>query len=341
MPRFDAVYIYHPRGVETGGPELLHQLCALLREHGQPAFLVPLPGTEGAAPAKAYAHYDVAHAERVADAVGNAVILPEQHPLEPLFALRYATPVLWWLSLDKSPVFVWTLRRRNQVLLRASASVPILRKDDAKALVKLPQEAFERDRLAADTRFVHLAQSHYAQAAVSITLGVEVELLTDFAAPRTAGTVEVERAPRQIAYNAAKGGELVDLVARQAPADWVFTPIRGMSQTEVAQLLRTASVYLDLGEHPGRDRMPREAAQLGAVVVVGGRGSAVFVDDVPLPPEHVVSYRGSIIDNTIATLAAVFADVDAARAGQDDYRRWTAADRERFVAETLSVFELS
>ena len=56
-----------------------------------------------------------------------------------------------------------------------------------------------------------------------------------------------------------------------------------MSRAEVRKALCTVKVYADFGSHPGRDRMPREAALCGACVLTNRRGSANFAEDVPLP----------------------------------------------------------
>ena len=56
-----------------------------------------------------------------------------------------------------------------------------------------------------------------------------------------------------------------------------------MSRAEVREALCKVKVYADFGSHPGRDRMPREAALCGACVLTNRRGSANFAEDVPLP----------------------------------------------------------
>jgi hypothetical protein len=42
-------------------------------------------------------------------------------------------------------------------------------------------------------------------------------------------------------------------------------------------------VYIDFGNHPGRDRIPREAAAMGCVVITNRRGSAENDVDIPIP----------------------------------------------------------
>ena len=43
--------------------------------------------------------------------------------------------------------------------------------------------------------------------------------------------------------------------------------------------------YIDFGPHPGMDRLPREAALAGCVVITNCEGAANFEEDIPLPPE--------------------------------------------------------
>ena len=50
-------------------------------------------------------------------------------------------------------------------------------------------------------------------------------------------------------------------------------------------LLKRSKVYIDFGPHPGMDRLPREAALAGCVVLTNREGAANFEEDVPLPSE--------------------------------------------------------
>ena len=43
--------------------------------------------------------------------------------------------------------------------------------------------------------------------------------------------------------------------------------------------------YIDFGPHPGMDRLPREAALAGCVVITNCEGAANFQEDLPLPSE--------------------------------------------------------
>ena len=58
-----------------------------------------------------------------------------------------------------------------------------------------------------------------------------------------------------------------------------FKPIRGMTRQQVIDAMRHAKLYLDFGEFPGRERMPREAALCGCCIITSKIGSAYYYDD--------------------------------------------------------------
>ena len=55
-----------------------------------------------------------------------------------------------------------------------------------------------------------------------------------------------------------------------------------MTEREVEDCLSQAKVYIDFGGHPGKDRIPREAALCGCCVVTGRRGAAGNDVEVPI-----------------------------------------------------------
>ncbi|MFC3399285.1 hypothetical protein ACFOEP_12765 [Microbacterium amylolyticum] len=111
-----------------------------------------------------------------------------------------------------------------------------------------------------------------------------------------------------------------------------------MTGDEVADALRTSLVYLDLGTHPGKDRMPREAAALGAIVLVANRGAAANGVDVPIPSVHKVEVLPDVVLNAKRALDTVFTDPAAALAAQAEYRARVAGEREAFDDEVAAAF---
>ncbi|WP_221583729.1 hypothetical protein [Microbacterium sp. G2-8] len=329
-------YVYYPRGLATGGPEALHQLVDSLRRQGQEAYLVPVPGTESAPRAERYAHYDAPEAPQVRDEKGSAVVVPETQALL-LKGLRRADPYVWWLSIDYAPRFVIERDATTRLPIERHRThrAPLLQVRAAKRAVRgmLTGE----DRLLG--RVGHLAQSHYAWSHVFAHLGRPGSLLSDYTpvTPLAEGDVTTDGRIPRIAYNPAKSHEIMTEFARRWPGIELL-PLQGMTHEGVAEALRTSLVYLDLGTHPGKDRMPREAAAMGCIVLVANRGAAAGGVDVPLPRAHKVEVRGDVVLHAKRALDAVLADPAAALAAQADYRARIPRERDAFDAEVAAVF---
>ena len=69
--------------------------------------------------------------------------------------------------------------------------------------------------------------------------------------------------------------------------EWV--PLQGYTLEQMRSILSRAKVYVDFGNHPGKDRIPREAAVSGCIVVTNRIGSAANSLDIPIAEEFKVS----------------------------------------------------
>jgi hypothetical protein len=111
-----------------------------------------------------------------------------------------------------------------------------------------------------------------------------------------------------VVYNPAKGIHYTNEIIRRAGQTLQIVPIgKGpngqvrMTGTEVTNLLHRAKVYIDFGPHPGMDRLPREAALAGCIVLTNRDGAAGYDVDVPLPNEF--KFGGTFsVDNVYALL---------------------------------------
>ncbi|WOF22324.1 hypothetical protein N8K70_13145 [Microbacterium betulae] len=327
-------YVYYPRGLATGGPEALHQLVDSLRRQGQDARLVPVPGTEGAPRAARYAPYDAPEAPAVVDAPGNAVVVPETQALL-LRRLTHASPFVWWLSIDYAPRFVIERAERTTLPIERTrmSRPPLLWARHAKRLLR--GVVTGEDEVL--QRAGHLVQSHYAWNHVLAHLGRVGTILSDYTPLEAPSSVSTEGRLPRITYNPAKSSRIMAEFSRRWPGVELL-PLRGMTGEEVAEALRTSLVYLDLGTHPGKDRMPREAALMGSVVLVARRGAGANDVDVPLPWEHKVAVLPDVVANAKRAVDLVLADPAAALAAQAPYRAAIRRERETFDREVAAAF---
>lgn len=334
------VFIVYPRGVRTGGPELLHQFCHALRMRGIDAVLVPTRKSRGRDRVPEYAQYDCPEVNAVEDSPVNSVVFSEYLPGRMMRRVRRARRYHWWMSVDNSPAFRWTMRRSN-ARLEATAGV-----SSTGAwrpwFVMLTIEKMRRLEIRLRSNDVHLSQSQYAASVVSNFLGREAKMLSDFLRKsEPAAESLVARRQKVICVNGSKGLQLLDLVRPElVNAGWTVKVLKGMSSEQVRDSLAESTVYLDLGHHPGRDRLPREAARAGAVVVVANRGSAAFHEDVPIDKCFKVELSEGFVGDLLAVLERVECDPSAALEMQAEYRSWISADWKRFDHEVDSFVHM-
>lgn len=328
---FRRVFVYYHRGVQTGGPEALHQLVSTLRDLGVDAALVPLPGSSGAPRHPSYDHYECPEVSEAEDAADCAILVPEA-AYSVLKKVKNATKFCWWLSIDFSEHF---FSERQLDTLATTRGINDLKRFKHRVLKPIWTV---RRKFVDYESVVHLTQSRYASSFLLARLGITSAMLSDFTALNEFATDEDESEDRgrTIAYNYAKGGHWVEQVAKECP-DIAFLPIRKMSRHQVISALSSCSVYLDMGHHPGKDRLPREAALAGAVTIVASRGAGAYWDDVPIPDEHKVSMTRPV-ENAVLAVREVLSDLPGARAKQQQYIDRIQGEQAHFRSEARSVF---
>jgi len=108
---------------------------------------------------------------------------------------------------------------------------------------------------------------------------------------------------KSIAFFPRKGGALAARFfegLREFGIDHVPVAIENMTKDQVMDSLRRSQIYIDFGHHPGKDRVPREAAAVGNVVLLRNAGSG------RLFPDHGIdsAYKFDDADVTSGVLAA-------------------------------------
>jgi hypothetical protein len=146
--------------------------------------------------------------------------------------------------------------------------------------------------------------------------------------------------PNRICFFPNKGADLAARFIEQPSARHPveFVPIRGMTKPEVRKTLFGARIYLDFGGHPGKDRVPREAAIAGAVVLLHAAGAARHFPDHPLPPEYLFTDDDIASGGLWERVEAILDDSSAHCAAQRFYREAILLERERFDLEVRSFF---
>jgi hypothetical protein len=148
---------------------------------------------------------------------------------------------------------------------------------------------------------------------------------------------DIDQRGPTVAFNPVKGGEIIAALAKEAK--WAeFIPLAGMNRAGVMDKLAQTAVYLDLGHHPGKDRMPREAALAGAMVLTARRGAAANHQDMPIPWSHKIAMNRNPVLEARDRLNFVFKDIKTEWIAQGPYRTFVRNERDRFRGEVASAF---
>lgn len=315
------VHVLCPAASVTGGPEALHQFVDAGQRLGFDMGMVYLPEDHPDPLPEVYRAYAPRIARHIVDAPDSVVVVPETGTLQ-LLEYQHARRAIWWLSVE-------------HFLLRADA----MRQQARQGGYQGPNPM----DFVFDPRFgcLHLAQSDYAREWVS-QRGAGSMMLTDYVRDEIVQRATGVRGMAKediVAYNPKKGLEFTQrLMAAGAGAPIRWVPIENMTPLQVAELLGRAKVYVDFGPHPGRDRIPREAALCGAVVITGTQGSAGNAVDVPLPPGYKFDERHPLgVSATLGRIAEVMADYTGHAARFDGYRRWIENQRTVFFDEVFAA----
>jgi hypothetical protein len=272
-----------------------------------------------------YRRYNVTPARLHDVEPGAVVILPE---VCASLVDRFPTAriYIWWLSVD--------------FFFDQAAHTPPLGLLGARAMVK-NQLTTMRRRVAC-----HLYQSEYArQFLESASLGPAVHLADYLAEEYVAAAAKSRQKPREniVVFNPAKGRNRTQAILRALDKSGgpkpEIVPIQGMTRDQVCDLLGRAKLYMDFGGHPGKDRIPREAAALGACVLLNRRGSAANSVDVPISPNFKIDDREPGFEKlAVEKIHMLVEDYERQAPRFDDYRHSIAMEPSAFLDDVRSVF---
>ena len=331
-PAFDEVLLLCPE-VKTGGPEALHQLGYQIARHGGVARMVyygphsrhrggrrhPALPCRGVADAGAFRAVPAAGAARDAAAPGHADGVSGAAVEAGGGRHKGYHRAVWWLSLDNA-------MPQNQDLLDQQA----------------------RRGLFADASLIHFYQSDYARHFLASNGAAQYFPLSDYTDPQfihrslvTSEVIPIEARRDVVCFFPNKGGERAARFLAGAAAlrhGSISCRSASMTKAQVRETLFAARIYLDFGHHPGKDRVPREAAIAGAVVLLHAAGAANCFPDHPLPAAYRFT-EDDIASGALHRRIDAILDAPAAHfAAQRLYRQGILLEQERFDLEVRSFF---
>lgn len=315
------IYIVCPTSCATGGTELLHQLCYKLNKLNIKAYMFYVGEIVNSPVEKKFSEYMNPIALTIEDDKNNMLIVPETMVMflyKNMYKYKNVKKSIWWLSVD---FYFEKLCPENKFKYKVKETLFDLFKNS----------------------WFHFAQSEYAiEYLVKRKVNQDsIFYLSDYLNSTyiiDASKENTQVRQNTILYNPKKGFEFTNLLMTSAPElEWV--PLQNLTNTEMKNILKNSKVYIDFGNHPGKDRIPREAAISGCCVITSLRGSAKNNKDVPIPQEYKIEDIESNIPLIIDKIKQCLFNYDIVIEEFESYKTMIYAEEIKFEQDVIKCFK--
>ncbi|WP_283586692.1 hypothetical protein [Limosilactobacillus vaginalis] len=328
------IYVLCPGNFKSGGPELLHQLVAQINSfkhhHAKIAYFdyrskeVPYD--------KELINYvddDWVLEDNVIDSSDNIVVIPEMN-VEKAKKYPLSKKYIWWMSVDN---YKYTNKFRDMVQTKGIIHA---------VSWSLKGKGYNKDSLVRSVD-LNLCQSCYAKNYILNELKIpmkKIKYLSDYIndeyLKNYSKSLEHKKS-NVVLYNPKKGISFTKkLIKKSTNIKWI--PLINMTNREIHEALQSAKVYIDFGDHPGKDRLPREAAINGCCIITDKEGSAFYQEDVPIPEEYKLERNDTSINSILNRINDCLENYSERINDFSNYRNFILSEKDRFNDDVKRIF---
>ena len=307
------IYIACPAAAVSGGAELLHQFSQELTKRNVDNYMLYYGNVDGDPTPERYRKYNIKIAEQYVDEVDSVFVLPEVGVHEAQ-RCKKGKAVIWWLSVNN---YIMCYREYFST-------------------------TFDIFNIAAQKNAFQFVQSQYAKDFLEKYFKItDVHFLSDYINDEIIERGQTAQKAREniCLYNPAKGLANVEPLIEASRNNITWVPLEGYTPAEMAGLMCRAKLYIDFGGHPGKDRIPREAAACGCCVITNREGSARNDIDVPIPEKYKLEDT-SDIRHTLDRIYDTMDHYDDRIGDFASYRECILGEKERFEKEIDHFLEI-
>ena len=313
------IFVLCPGNAVSGGPELLHQFVDSLNNQGGDAYILYYPFETTYHTPSEYEKYNIQVA-KFCDVADDIVVLSEvSTKFSNFFPLSEIH--IWWASVD----FYLGVNRESVFL-------DLLR--------NLRSRLFRRVSIKSMLSFTHWHQSEYAKQFLD-KYNIKAISLGDYLGDMHLYQHQKISKKNVIAYNPKKGVKRTNRLI-QSYSDFTFIPIENMNSEQVKTLLNTSKLYIDFGQHPWKDRLPREAALAGCCIVTGSHGSAQNPIDIPIPDKYKLDdLSNKYLEDFPLLVEDIFENYEKLTGDFDNYRNIIKSEKQKFDADVRNFLQIN
>lgn len=332
----NTIYVLCPLGIKTGGPELLHQLVYQINKETKEYHAVIAYNFVGKQKrVKEFEKYignNWINVNEIEDTKDNILIIPETS-ISFFDKYKNLKKYIWWLSVDNYLLgSSFKYRLENIGLLNAIYA-------KFKGYIKDYSSQIKQADL-------NLCQSFYAVDFVK-NMGIpkkKIAYLSDYINDLYIKDIKKNNKSHRsniVLYNPKKGYTFTKKLIKYCQdrkCNWKWVPLINMTNAEVKSYLENCKVYIDFGNHPGKDRFPREAAISGCCIITGKKGAAAYYEDVPIPDQYKFQ---DIKDNFDSIYKKINECVNNYTTNIEDfskYRNFILSEKSEFINDCKFIF---
>ena len=300
----------------------MHQLCDAINKAGGDALLAYYDGASKleisdtsiesnpnlpASFMARYSGYNAPHGEFIRLTANTLLIFPETLAIF-AFSVKGPRRAIWWLSVDNAC--------------------------NLEPLFSYKQFC---DGYFADEALIHFYQSDYARGFLMANGAKKIYPLFDYI---NRSFLRYDPNPARqscVSFFPTKGFSLANSFSESAK-DLPSIPIQNMTAQEVSTALCHTTVYIDFGHHPGKDRVPREAAASGNIVFIHSKGSGCHFLDYPLDQFFVFTLLDIQTGGLAQKVRTCLANPENFFAQQWSYRRKIELELDEFSLQVKTLF---
>lgn len=337
------IFVYCPAGKVTGGAELLHQLVDLLNRNNLygGAFIVYYGDKSHEIPSD-YKKYNIRVSEKIEDTSDNIIVFYEGI-FDFYLDIHNAQIIFWWLSVDNFYIcqsdnlaFQDLLRFDFYLFFKA------LKHRIKLFLLNKKNKSYSLSSICKNNKILcHAYQSEYARDFLEKKGFSNLMPLKDYINDDFFNMAIYPQKKDIVIYNPQKGYKFTKkLIKFGKGINWL--PIKGMSREQVKNALLSGKVYIDFGYHPGKDRIPREAAMCGCCIITGKKGSAKYYDDIPInESEYKFAQSNRLIPCIVAKITSLLENYETEINNFSEYRQRISNEKAEFERDALALFRAS
>lgn len=327
MNKFKRILVVCPANAVTAGPEAIHQLVFDLNRLGQPAAILYHPFNKQHLTPEPYQKYQIEVAA-YQDQVGDLIIFPEIMTTL-AFKVKFAKSAIWWMSVNN-----YTCNRYGNPL-----------RDKFRYFKNLIRGKRPWLGICSLKHLLHFSQSDYAKqfladkGIISMPLSDPIPVYTQDCYIKTiCDRLRTTVRKNVILYNPHKGAKITARLKEAFP-QWDFLPLQGYNREQLADIFLTSKIYMDFGHHPGKDRLPREAAIHGCCVITGRYGSAANSVDLPIGDEYKLDDQSPEFIKQFSVITdSIFNDYETHFAKLESYRTILSQEQYVFDQQLINAF---